>query len=718
MVTNAFAKGGLFWLSEMLSNHGLKAWSALRREMGLLICFGLFVVALAGLPPFPAFFAKWETVKLLIAYGRWVWLVPLLLGTLFEAGYLFRWLGFATKSEGEEMARFSVHRFLPAMLAGAALLIAAYHVGNHTYNLRLGVFYPVVGLLGFAAIDRLSAKLKGLLAMVALAAFAWIKVFPQMTGLGKMFCLIFIGASVAQIIAYLNRKGRAEGLFPLLVMMILSMGNLLRSHTPLEFFFAWELMTVSSYLLILRGRKAEAPALSYIMFSLGSALLLMTALLLMSQTGTFLFQQTEAASLKLVPVILAGLAFLTKTGALGLHVWLPGAYAEAEDETTALISSVLSKAGIFGMILLLLSSLHTFLSYPTLMIVLGWIGVLTALGGALLAVFEEDAKRLLAYSSMSQIGYIVLGLSLMSHLGWVSAFYLTLNHVLIKAMIFIAMAGVFLRTGTRYMYEMGGLIKKMPVSFLSVLMGIIALSGVPPLSGFGSKWFIYTSLLESGRYLQAGVAFFASAVAFLYLYKLIHTIFLGQPKPQLSQVKEAPVWYLLPQVGFMLAIMLISFLPNIITLPISKVVGSYIPKPEWLHWKGYTIWMDSPLLKGYWNGNLIMLVTMGVFMVPLIWLLLVNARAQKVKQFNIVYAAERPFKPWTTHFAYNMFAHYYKALGFWVKPRIQGFWNGTSEWTHSLSATLARLYTGNGQTYMLHIFLYVIVLYFLMGVAK
>ncbi|MDZ4183206.1 MAG: hypothetical protein U1B83_10035, partial [Candidatus Cloacimonadaceae bacterium] len=123
------------------------------------------------------------------------------------------------------------------------------------------------------------------------------------------------------------------------------------------------------------------------------------------------------------------------------------------------------------------------------------------------------------------------------------------------------------------------------------------------------------------------------------------------------------------------------------------------------------------VLKGYWNGNLIMYVTMGVFILPLIWLILVNAKAQKVKQFNIVFAAERPFKPWTTHFAFNMFAHYYKALGIFVQPRVEAFWQGVDEWTHSISATLARLYTGNGQTYLLHIFLYTIVLYLLLGVT-
>jgi formate hydrogenlyase subunit 3/multisubunit Na+/H+ antiporter MnhD subunit len=144
-----------------------------------------------------------------------------------------------------------------------------------------------------------------------------------------------------------------------------------------------------------------------------------------------------------------------------------------------------------------------------------------------MAVFQEDIKKLLAYSSMSQVGYIVMTVGLMSHLGWVTAIYLSFNHLFFKALLFLAIAGVISRVKTRNMYEMGGLIKKMPLSFISVLVAIIALSGVPPLSGFGSKWMMYTALIEKGWFYIAGLAFFASTVAFLYCFRLIHTIFLG-----------------------------------------------------------------------------------------------------------------------------------------------------------------------------------------------
>jgi hypothetical protein len=105
---------------------------------------------------------------------------------------------------------------------------------------------------------------------------------------------------------------------------------------------------------------------------------------------------------------------------------------------------------------------------------------------------------------------------------------------------------------------------------------------------------------------------------------------------------------------------------------------------------------------------------MIIFAIPLIWLLLVMRKPQWVKQFNIVYAAERPDRPETTHYAHNFFAHYRKALGFTVEPLATRFWDGVVEWTYSLAATFRMIYSGNGQTYALHIILFLLVSYLLM----
>ena len=714
--TNALAKSGLFWLSGIVRAKLVADWGRLRRESGLLILFFIFVLALLCIPPFPGFFAKWSLVRALVSGQAWLWLGALLAGSLLEAAYLLRWAGWVARGEGEGDLELARSRIAAPLVSGVLLCVAGVLAALYRFNGDPLILLPVFALLVLGLLDFLPAKAKGIIALLLVAGYGWRYLLPVARGLTGLFALALVGGAAVQIFAFMHRKGRAEGIFPLLTALILSLGNLLLAGSRLEFFLAWELMTFTSYLLALRGGQARVPAYVYALFSSAGAYCLLAGLNLVQEFGVWGGQAVIwSAAAKLGAALLA-LGFLVKTGACGLHYWLPGVYAESEDDTSSIFSSVLSKAGIYGLILLLAMLLPQISNSAWSLQALGWLGLLTAFFGALMAVFQEDAKLLLAYSSMSQLGYIVAGLALMSHLGWVSALYLTVTHVLFKGLIFLAMAGVFLRTGTRQMYEMGGLIKKMPISYISVLMGIIAVSGVPPLTGFGSKWFIYTSLLESGQPLQAALAFFASAVAFLYLYKLIHTVFLGQPKPEHKQVREAPVWLLIPQGIFIAAIMAFSMFPNLLTKPLSAIVGQYIAKPDWLSWSGYTIQMNSPRLQGYWNGNLVMLVTFGVFAVPLIWLLLVNSRPKKVKQFNIVYAAERPYKPGTTHFAYNMFAHYNKALGWLVRPRVTAFYQGLAEWTRSLAATLSRLYTGNGQTYLLHLFLYAVALYLMLGV--
>lgn len=719
LVTNFLAKATLFWLSGNLDKDILGSWSALRNNDALLAMFSIAVIALMGFPPFPSFFAKWQLLQIFGITKAWAWMAGLLLGSLFEVVYLMRWLGIVFKDiQPDNTLSNKVTKLIPNVLAALSMVGVSLFITRYYPELGQTAIYPIIAFLLFSVMDFLPSKLKGLFLIAMLAYYSWFMLLPSLPLMGQIFIVILVGGSIVQVFGFMNHEANAKGMFPALALMIFSLGNVVLASTKMELFLAWELMTLASYFLILRGKQAKNPALYYIVFSTFGAYLLLAALSMMPNTymGYPLILQAKFITLGSLAGILAVTAFLIKMGAVGLHYWLPGAYAEADDDSSSLLSSVLSKAGVYGLLLVLIMFSNSLHGNSMSMGLLGWIGVLTAFFGALMAAFQEDAKKLLAYSSMSQMGYIIVGLSLMSHLGWVSAIYLAVNHLFFKGLIFMAMAGVFLRTGTRNMYEMGGLIKKMPIAFISVLIGIIAVSGVPPLSGFGSKWFIYTSMLEQGRYLQAGLAFFSSAIAFLYLYKLIHTVFLGQAKPNQYMVKEAPIWLIIPQSVFIMAIMAISMFPNLITKPISMAVANFIAKPDWLSWDGYNVVLNSPILHANWNGNLIMYVTMGVFIVPLIWLLLVNAKTQKVKQFNIVFAAERPFKPWTTHYAYNMFAPYYKALGFLVKPRVTSFYDGVAEWTHSIAATISRIYTGNGQTYILHIFLYLLFMYSLLGV--
>ena len=296
----------------------------------------------------------------------------------------------------------------------------------------------------------------------------------------------------------------------------------------------------------------------------------------------------------------------------------------------------------------------------------------------------------------------------MSHLGWMTAITYTLNHFLYKALLFIAIAGVIYRVKTRNMYQMGGLIKKMPFSFLAVMIGIITLAGMPPLSGFAGKWLIYNAIILKGWYLQGAFILFSGIVAFLYLFRLIFTVFLGQLKDEHRKVKEAPVWFIIPQIILILGIMVFSAFPHIILQPIGDYLVDFFPKDA-LTWDG--TYAKTSL--GYWSGNTVMYIIMALFAILLVWLIAFNAKAKKVGQFDIGYAAERPFRPETTHPSHNFYASYNKALGWLVAPYTTNFWSGIDKIFHGIAGQTRKLYTGNGQTYVLHIILFMLAVFFI-----
>ncbi len=675
-----------------------------------LAVIGVLALALVGLPPFPGFWAKWEFVGALVSGGQW-WIIALVLGgSLIEAFYILRWFGALAKAKAGESARKPEASMAAPGLAALALAGLGIIAGSTRFGVDPLLWAPVAAAAALFLIDGAPGWIKGLVSIAIMTGFG-IVASARLDGLKLFFAIMLLGGGVLYSFASLYKGGARRGLHPLLLATTLAMGGVLLASSAIELFFAWELMTVMSWLLVLRGRGGESAALRYIVFGLGGAFLLMTGLLASGGAAALRtpgFDFTAAVGSWAGWLMLAGL--LVKAGALGVHVWLPDAYAESDDEVSGFLSASLSKASVF-LIMTVLAALGGSLPASLFPLrILGWIGLATALFGALYATYQEDIKKTLAWSSMGQIGYIILALAVMNESGWTTALYLAMNHFIFKSLLFLAIAGVVQRAGTRNMYEMGGLIKKMPISFVSVLMAIIALSGVPPLSGFGGKWLLYSTLIDKGWYLEAGVAFFSSAVAFLYLFRLIHAIFLGQPKPNLAKVKEAPLALIVPQILLMVGLFAISAFPRLILDPVLAISSGFF-EPI-LAFSGSKL--SSPL--GYWDGTLSMIVTIAVFLLCLVWMLANLHNPQSVKQFNIVYAAERPFKPETTHYAWNFYAPYERALGFLTKKRSERFWATVATGIDAVGGAVRRLYTGNGQTYALHVVLYVVTLYLLMGV--
>ena len=711
LLAHAVSKAGLYWLSGLVDGRKLTAWSALQGHPLLIFAFATFIALLTGLPPFPGFYAKWELINALAGEGRILLFALILFGALFEAVYLFRWFGYAIKRErAPEPVAASLFKRAVILAAVAAGWGFAYVWGDLSPNGNLLHALPLLFALAFLLLEPLPAWIKNSIAIVGLVSWFVLGV-PDYDPLQIIFAAVMLVGGALILLASYQTRGLRLGFYPSAMLMYAGLAMLVVAEDAFTFFAAWETLTVGSYFLILRGKHSEPHALSYLVFSLGGAFLILAGFALAGGGDPrFALEGLRDVAEPLAPwvFLLLAIGFMTKTAAVGLHIWLPGAHAEAETDVSPMVSGILLKAGLFGLFMLLMTMGSQQILDVELTYVLLWIGALSALIGNLMAVFQEDAKRLLAYSSIGQMGYALFGLAMMNHLGWLMALMFVINHFIYKSMLFLSVGGIAKRTGTREMYRMGGLIALMPLSFIAVLIGIIAMSGVPPLSGYGGRWIFYNAIMTADARLPMILIFISGPIGFLYLFRLIHTIFLGQLKDEHRRVKEVPFWLILPQMIFVACLMIFALVPGMALRHVDAYISQFHPDGA-LGWDGLTITSQF----GYWSPVSIMIVVGVIFASLFAWLVFVNRKAQKVKQFNIGFAAERPFRPETTHFAWNFFAPYRKALGFLTEPVVERFWAAIVDLVHTSADLLRRLYTGDGQTYAIQLLAFVVVVYLL-----
>jgi len=711
LITNFLAKTGFFWLAGIIKAKHLTEWAIIRRKPFFLFLMGTFVFALIGFPPFPSFFAKWTFIMELANNGGFIWIAVILVGSFLEAIYLFRWFGYAVKGEDTYNFDFNVrwHKITPVAILTVLLYGVGYFTAQFTELGSLINFIPLAFVLLLFALDFLPVAVKNTIAIIGMA-FYFYTIYPDLDNLRLIFEVIFMIGGILTLIAGYAYKGKRSGFYPVALLMYAGLTGLIEANTTLAFFFGWELMTAGSYFLIIRGKRSMPHALSYMLFSIAGAYAILAGISLANISQVFpsmdILNNIQYFPNWAYGLLLVG--FLTKTASVGLHIWLPGAHGEAESDVSPMVSAILLKAGVFGVVLALIGMSKSDVDLSNLAYILGWIGALTALFGNIGSVFQEDAKRLLAYSSIGQLGYIVFAFAIMTHLGWLTGFTYVINHFLYKAVLFLTIGAVVLRLGTHNMYEMGGLIKKMPLAFFAVLIGIIALSGVPPLSGFTGKWLFYNAVIAKGWYLQGTVVFFSGGIAFLYLFRLIQTIFLGQLKDNHRNVKEISIWFLIPIYILLAGIMVFSAKPQWVLQPLGDLIANYFPNNQ-LTWDGSYAYTEI----GHWTGSGVMMTIGGVFIITLIILKLATRKAHKLEQFDIVYSGERPERPETTHVAYNMYAGFYKAVWPLTLPVVEQFWNWMTELVHETAGFIRRIYSGNGQAYMLHIVLFIIVLFFI-----
>jgi multicomponent Na+:H+ antiporter subunit D len=391
-----------------------------------------------------------------------------------------------------------------------------------------------------------------------------------------LVALVVTGIAVAVAlysIRHTEIQTAATKFYTLLILITIGMLGVVLTGDLFNMFVFFEILSISSYALVaFRSNRPAAieGAFKYLfMGSVGTSLILLAVAFLYSVTGTVnladLADKLPMFHYSVVPVIALALlvtGFSVKAVLVPLHMWKPDALMETSSEVAGLIAGVSSAVGLYAIFRIAYTVFpYTSTVIPLLLI----LSMVTMVIGGLMAVVQTDLKRLLAYSSISQSGYVAFGLSLalFTATGAVGGLFHIFNHAIAKVLLFLCAGAIIYRTGTRNMNELGGLASEMPLTAVAFVIGALAVIGVPPTSGFISKWYLYVAGVEAGMLPLTIIAIFMSLITFAYYAKAINRVFLG-PRTKLlkRRRKEVPLLMMLPMVVFVAIILIIGIYPQ------------------------------------------------------------------------------------------------------------------------------------------------------------
>jgi hydrogenase-4 component B len=374
------------------------------------------------------------------------------------------------------------------------------------------------------------------------------------------------------------------------------------ARNVLTFLALWELMSLASYFLVITEHQREdtlsAGWVYFVMTHAGFAALFLGFLLLAQTTGSMHFAEWSAAAAHLGPdtrnlvFVLLGIGFGSKAGVIPLHIWLPRAHPAAPSHVSALMSGVMIKVGVYGLLRVAFDWLGAGpLWWGGMMLIVGAVsGVL----GVLYALVDPDLKRLLAYSSVENIGIILLGagaamlfqatqLSGLAALALVATLYHTLNHAAFKSLLFMGAGAVLHATHTRNMEELGGLIKRMPQTAALFLVGSLAIAALPPFNGFISEWLTFQALLSSFQIsahtvnliFALGVAALAltSGLAVACFVRAFGITFLALPRSDRAEHAREVEWTMRAAMALLaLVCIVLGVAPSLVLTPLEAIV--------------------------------------------------------------------------------------------------------------------------------------------------
>ena len=378
--------------------------------------------------------------------------------------------------------------------------------------------------------------------------------------------LLVLISSVGAVIAPFARKSIASEIdqdriawfYSVYLLCMCGLVGVVITGDAFNAFVFLEISSLATYILISLGRDRRALLAAYqylIMGTIGATFYVIGVGLLYSMTGTL---NLAAIADRIVDVestrpVLAALAFIVvgislKLALFPLHVWLPNAYAYAPSFATVFLAATATKVAIYLFIRYLFSVFGAWFVFAGMPIsaILIVLSIAAMFGAATVAVFQTDLKRMLAYSSVGQVGYITLGIALANLNGLTGALVHILNHALIKSALFMCIGAVVFRSGRVTIEELAGIGRRMPITMSAFVIAGLSLIGVPGTAGFISKWYLIVGAFDRGWWWLAFLIVASSVISVIYVGRVIEAAWFREPARALDDVKEPPPEMLVP----------------------------------------------------------------------------------------------------------------------------------------------------------------------------
>ncbi len=494
-----------------------------------------------------------------------------------------------------------------ALLGTAALAVASSHRSDAARRLTYGLALGISAVMLLVLLDRIVAGPIPASAVTLPLGLPWIGAHFRLDELSTFFLLVInLGATAVSLygLGYGRHKSSPHRVLPFYPAFLAGINLVVLADDAFTFLVSWEFMSLSSWALVMSHHRvrdnAHAGYVYLVMASFGTLALLLAYGMLAGLDGSYVFAEIRAdrpsAEVAAVVLILVLIGAGSKAGLVPLHVWLPLAHPAAPSHVSALMSGVMTKVAVYGFIRIVFDlggPPAWWWSVPLLVL-----GASSAVMGLLSAVLQRDLKKLLAYSTIENIGIVFIGLGLAlafeanampaaAAVAMTAALFHVLNHSIFKSLLFFGSGAILTATGQRDMEHLGGLIHRMPLTAFAFLAGCMAISALPPLNGFVSEWLTFQAILLSPELPQWGLKFLVPAVgAMLALsaalaaacfVKAFGVSFLGRPRTDVAAgAQEVDRWSLAAMFVSVALCLVIGIIPGPVIDALAPVVSGLV----------------------------------------------------------------------------------------------------------------------------------------------